>query len=355
MLKRILLPLDGSADAERAIALAAHVARASGGMLILLRVVGSAIETWPSLLPPLPSAAVQTMIEVGRAEAIKYLEAVARSNHLEDIETRNEVLSGSVASTILSIARSRQVDLIIMSSHGSTGSTRWGLGSVVEKVTRHSPVPVLVLPDGETGNVQVDTPHPLRALVPLDGSPLAEAALIPASQLISALAAPAQGALHIALVAKLPPAAGRGKSPKPMDTGMRAYLEREARIYVTAVVERLHKHSLPDQLLVTWSILFDADVANALIKLAENGEGAENESVSGGSGCDLIVMTTHGRGGAQPWTMGSVTTRVLGATRLPLLIVPCLKSVDNFEPQHGTMPQQEDVSQLVQQNIRLGV
>lgn len=351
MLKRILVPLDGSASAERAIALAAHVARASGGMLILLRVVGSAIETWPSLLPPLPSAAVQTIIEVGRAEATNYLEAVARSNHLEDIEMRNEVLSGPVASTILSVARSCQVDLIIMSSHGSTGSTRWGLGSVVEKVTRHSPAPVLVLPDDKTGKVGADTLRPLRALVPLDGSPLAEAALVPASQLISALAAPARGTLHIALVAKLPPAAGRRNIP--MDSGMREYLQREAGTYVTAVADRLHRYSLADQLLVTWSIVFDVDVANAVIRLAENGEDAVKESLPGG--CDLIVMTTHGRGGAQPWTMGSVTTRVLGATRLPLLIVPCLKSVDDPEPQREVIPQQEDISQLVQQNVRLGV
>src|SRR3981081_820745 len=37
--------------------------------------------------------------------------------------------------------------------------------------------------------------------------------------------------------------------------------------------------------------------------------------------CDLIVMATHGRGGLQRWVMGSVTERVLGATKLPLLII----------------------------------
>ncbi len=343
MLKRILVPLDGSACAERAIPLAARIVRASGGMLILLRVVGSAIEMWPSPFPPLPSAAVQTMIEVGRTEATNYLETVARSNHLEDIEVTNEVLSGPVASTILSAVRSCQVDFIIISSR-STGSSRWGLGSVAEKVTRHSPVPVLVLPGRESGNVPVDAHHPLRALVPLDGSPLAEAVLAPASLLISALAAPTQGALHIALVMKLPPAAGRGSDRKPMDTGMRASLQREARIYVCAVADRWRKDSLAAHLPVTWSVLFDEDVADALIRLAENGESVEHESVLSGSGCDLIVMTTHGRGGEQPWTMGSVTARVLGATRLPLLIVQPPKS--GGSSQRGAMHYQEGVSQM---------
>lgn len=48
MFKRILVPLDGSARAERAIPVAARIARASGGSLILLRVVNASIEFCPS-------------------------------------------------------------------------------------------------------------------------------------------------------------------------------------------------------------------------------------------------------------------------------------------------------------------
>ncbi len=110
------------------------------------------------------------------------------------------------------------------------------------------------------------------------------------------------------------------------------------------MADRWRKDSLAAHLLVTWSVLFDEDVADALIRLAENGESVEHESVLSGSGCDLIVMTTHGRGGEQPWTMGSVTARVLGATRLPLLIVQPPKS--GGSSQRGAMHYQEGVSQM---------
>lgn len=339
MMKRILVPLDGSARAEHAIPLAAHLVHASGGKLILLRVIGSPVELCPSTCPPLPSAAVQTMLEVDRTEAMHYLQAVARSHHLEESEWTSEVLAGPVASTILSVVVSCRADFMLMCRR-STGSSRWGLGSVAEKAIRHAPVPVLVLPAGEAGEELGASQRPRRALVALDGSAAAEAALVPASRLIAALASPAQGALHLALVVKMTPAAGRGSGHTPVDSGMRASVYREAGMYIWSVAERLRKDAVAAHLLVSWSILFADDVAEALIRLAEKGEGMEHESVPGRSGCDLIVMSTHGRGGVQAWSMGSVTARVLGATRLPLLIVQPAKSGGSFR--HGPMPSQED-------------
>ena len=65
---------------------------------------------------------------------------------------------------------------------------------MVQKVARHSSQPVLLLPEED----------PLRALVALDGSSLAEAILIPAAHLVAALATPAQGALHLTRMIQLP-------------------------------------------------------------------------------------------------------------------------------------------------------
>jgi len=73
------------------------------------------------------------------------------------------------------------------------------------------------------------------------------------------------------------------------------------------------------KLTITWSVAVDTDVAEGLIRVAENGEDAEGAGVFGG--CDVIAMATHGYGGIQRWAMGSITERVLTATRLPLLIV----------------------------------
>jgi len=53
--------------------------------------------------------------------------------------------------------------------------------------------------------------------------------------------------------------------------------------------------------------------------VAENGEDAEGVVLPGG--CDIIVMTTHGYSGMASWAPGSITERVLKASRLPLLIV----------------------------------
>jgi len=63
----------------------------------------------------------------------------------------------------------------------------------------------------------------------------------------------------------------------------------------------------------------DADVADAIIGTAEYGKKTKEADGLGGS--DLIAMSTHGRGGLEHCMMGSVTERVLGTTRLPLLIV----------------------------------
>jgi nucleotide-binding universal stress UspA family protein len=70
---------------------------------------------------------------------------------------------------------------------------------------------------------------------------------------------------------------------------------------------------------VTWSVVFGGDAATSIIRVAENGEDAEGAGVFGG--CDVIALSTHGRGGLQRWAMGSVTERVLSGTRLPVLIV----------------------------------
>ncbi|HYU72342.1 MAG TPA: universal stress protein, partial [Ktedonobacteraceae bacterium] len=204
MFKRILVPLDGSARAERALPVAASLARASGGSIVLLRAVTSPIDfAWYAMESPI---AMQEGIEADIARATDYLASVAGSSELAGIEIKTEVLPGAPALSIFPVARAFQADLIVMCSHGYTGRTRWILGSVSQKVARHSPVPVLVL--REDGSVPVNL-HPdgmrsVRVLVPLDGSSLAEAALAPAAQLSAALSAPARGALHVARVLRLP-------------------------------------------------------------------------------------------------------------------------------------------------------
>ncbi len=315
MFKRILVPLDGATRAESAIPVAAKLARASNGIVILLQVVTPPID-YGGYLAQAPLL-TEPMIETYLDEANSYLKTIAGSDKLAGINTKVEVMFGTPAQDILAVAHSRRVDLIVMSSHGRTGFTRWALGSVAHKVVHHSPVPVLVLRDGAPlpTEPRADATRPLSALVALDGSPLAETALEPAAYLIAALAAPARGALHLAQVVKLPSTT----YDKDFVTKIGNEMLDSAKAYLATSKDRLQETLKDLKLSISWSVAIDADVADALIGIAEHG--ANVEGAEGLRGCDLIAMSTHGRGGWQRWTMGSVTERVLNAARLPLLVV----------------------------------
>src|SRR5260370_523072 len=154
MFQRMLLPLDGSKRAERAIPIAARIARASRGSLIFLRAVGNQIEFGTYMTEP--SVLIREALELDLTRVIDYLARIKMSNELTGIETTVEVRSGGVAQTILDVAQMRHVDLIVMCSHGDTGFRRWVPGSVAQQVARHSPLPVLVLRHGgpvPTGSV----------------------------------------------------------------------------------------------------------------------------------------------------------------------------------------------------------
>jgi nucleotide-binding universal stress UspA family protein len=93
-----------------------------------------------------------------------------------------------------------------------------------------------------------------------------------------------------------------------------------AKTYLTSIADHLREGPLAAlKLTITWSVAVDDDVAHAIIHMAENGEDAEGAGVFGR--CDLIAIATHGRGGFEHWVLGSITERVLGATKLPILIV----------------------------------
>ncbi|HET9919917.1 MAG TPA: universal stress protein [Ktedonobacteraceae bacterium] len=321
MFKCILVPLDGSALAEQAIPVAARLARASGGSLVLLRVAVVPIIERPDLTPS--QEYNQQTIEEGLREAMTYLEQVVGRAELVGMTVEAEALFGAIAPTILSVAQSSHVDLIVMSSHGYTGFKRWALGSVAQKVARHSPVPVLVLREGGTLPTQAQAAAgSLRVLVPLDGSELAEAAIEPAAQLAEALAAPEQATLHLLRVVAVPSTSGkfRGQAHIDFDTEVRAQAREEAEVYLQALLKLSPVAGLATQrIAVTTEAVVNDDVAQAIIQAAEHDAQAAGAAVSGESG--IIVMATHGRGGIDRWALGSKTERVLGACKVPLLIV----------------------------------
>lgn len=135
-LKRILIPLDGSALAESAIAKALEV---SGPETTLMLVRAAEAHTLPGADP------TQAQVEIVR-EAEEYLAAVAtrlKEHGTNPVETA--VWYGPAASAIIEAARLKNTDLIVMSTHGRSGLGRLILGSVAESVLRGTTIPILLL------------------------------------------------------------------------------------------------------------------------------------------------------------------------------------------------------------------
>ncbi len=317
MFKRILVPLDGSARAEQAIPTAGRIARATGGSVVLLRATLPPVDYGygPYMLRP-----AFTVLDQGVQEALEeathYLERVATSSYLAGVKTEVVAETGSAAAMIFSVIEAKNIDLIVMCTHGDTGLKRWVLGSVAQKVAHHAPVPVLVLHQHTT--IAGAHPHierPLRVLVPLDGSALAKAALQPAAQLVAALATPGQGAIHLVRVVKRDTLPG-----EVLDPVAKEHLLHKAKTYLAAAAGHMREGIAAElKLVVTWSVALDTDAADAIIRVAEIGEDPGGAGAFGG--CDLIALATHGREGLQRWAMGSVTERVLAGTTLPVFII----------------------------------
>jgi nucleotide-binding universal stress UspA family protein len=322
MLKTILVPLDGSERAEYVLPLAARLIQNTGGRLVLLRVVNIATDYWPTTYPLIMQAAIDGELE----EATTYLERVAAEAPLAGLEVVTTTRHGTATPVILATATEYNADLILICSHGRTGMAHVIMGSIAEKIARHSVIPVLIIreKEGLPETSPTEISQPLRVLIPLDGSAYAQAVLEPVADLLTALASPAQkAAIHLVRVVEGTEQkngmqrALRGLSKAKCHLSRMTELIREG-----AIASAISEHQLP----VTWSVAYDTDVTRAIVRAAETGEDAEGAGVFGG--CELIAMSTHGRSGLHRLAIGSVTERVLHSTKRPLLIIRPSEMVD---------------------------
>ena len=140
MYKRLVVPLDGSALAEQALPHALAQAERFGAEIVLLKV-----------LEPLPEAtlvspgAVRAAEEASARLARDYLERVADGVRDQGIPTEAVLLEGKAHAEIVRYASEEEVDLIVISSRGHSGWSRWLLGSVTDRVVRGATVPVLLV------------------------------------------------------------------------------------------------------------------------------------------------------------------------------------------------------------------
>jgi nucleotide-binding universal stress UspA family protein len=148
MFEKILVPLDGSKLAECALPYAEELAKGCDVKdLVLVSVTERTTGYQPVEDPNQPMGQRLMPVGVGKKEkqAQKYLDKIAKALEAKGIRVRTEVLMGNPAEEITIFAKYNDIDLIIMSSHGRSGPSRWAYGSVADKTFRASQVPVLMV------------------------------------------------------------------------------------------------------------------------------------------------------------------------------------------------------------------
>jgi len=148
MYKKILVPLDGSKLAECALPYAEEIAKSCGTEEVILVSVTERVQGYRVFDDPSQLQGQRLILEaVGKKQeqAQRYLVRIAKKLTAKGIKVRTEVLFWPPAEAIASYAEQNGADIIVMSSHGRSGPSRWTHGSVADKVFRGSPVPVLMV------------------------------------------------------------------------------------------------------------------------------------------------------------------------------------------------------------------
>lgn len=319
MFQRILVPLDGSRPAELAVPAAARIARASHGSIVFVHVVAPSGNMDAYGAESAISIAASTF-EKEYANANAYLHSMTHiyAHELKDIPVEIDLEVGAASSGLISAARLDQVDLIVMCHHSETWLKHWVMHHTTQHTLRRSPVPVLILSEEGGAFSMSDARQPFRVLIPLDGSKRAEAILEPVAHLMQALAFLGQEIiLQLLGIVNLPSTHGRMRSQAHIGLEMQRQASQEAESYLKSIAQRLQ-----DEFLVTvksqviTSVIVSTDVSGTILHQIEPPKDLQEPA-----GVDLIAMATHGREGLRRLFMGSVTERLLGSTRLPLLVV----------------------------------
>lgn len=291
MFTKILVPLDGSQLAERALEPALALAQPGFSSVVLLQAPAA---EWVMLPEVAGGYAPVGALEAARMDAENYLAARRTTYATDQISIRARVIEGSAPEVIVETAADEAADLIVMSSHGYSGLTRWVLGSVAERVLHAAPCPVLVM----------RSPKPVRhVLIPLDGSPLAEHALAPGLEVARRLHA------HVTLLRALPPVSAEAREHLEMvEHGLGLRLESDLFDEANDYLARIATAHRPAGVTLK-SVIVTEHPAEAILTYVEH------------HAVDVIAISTHGYTGLKRWTYGSVTDKVVREARACSMLV----------------------------------
>ncbi|MCI0396243.1 MAG: universal stress protein [Chloroflexi bacterium] len=297
MLSHILVPLDGSALAERVLPHAAALATSTGAQVTLVHVLerpDMAAEAAP--VDPLNW-------HLRKAEAQAYLDRLCARWQETGPRPTAVLLEGQAPERILDFAGQNEVDLIALSSHGQSGLSLWNVSSVVSKIVARAGASILLVRAYEGPGEQLSEVRYRRILVPLDGSQRAEYVL----PFLDPLARDSQVQFllaHVVVRPEVPRRAPLTPEEKELVEQLVARNRQEATRYLARLEAQRPGH-------IQTRVIDSDNVISALSRLVTN------------EGIDLVLMCAHGYscgdGGQRPY--GSVVTNFIAYGRAPLLII----------------------------------
>jgi nucleotide-binding universal stress UspA family protein len=295
MYEKILVPLDGSKLAELALEPALSIARKTRGEITFLSIpVRQSVVLSSTAGYGLP---VQDQpVGHGLEREGEYLAGLRADNDGTQVNINTKVIEGDAAGIIVDTATVLDVDLIVMTTHGYSGFTRWMLGSVAERVLRGAPCPVLVIRSAEGLR---------KAIITLDGSRLAEQALGPGLEIANLLECETillrvdqQDTLSSVEMGFLEVASSELCQEITQDDADRVTF------YLDCVAEKLNRQKHPLQTAVV-----KGKPAECILEFIEEQQ------------IDLVSIATHGYSGLKRWAYGSVTEKILRKANCAMLVV----------------------------------
>jgi nucleotide-binding universal stress UspA family protein len=287
MLKIILVPLDGSELGELALVYAKELA---GALNLQVQIAFVAEhrdkKTSQMFVNYLAKVAERLRTQVKRIK--------------QESEINTVVLNGEPASALIEYSKKEGVDLLIMMSHGRSGLMPWVMGGTANKVVQRSQIPVLLVRASEALSRRRPVQVFKKILLPLDGSPMGEAALPYVKTIAQALDC------EIILL-RVVEAVQRIYTVGGIDHF--AYTEQQIERMKNEAQQYLEKTNRQFEKVKVSNVLRIGDAAREIIKVSDE------EKVN------LIAMSSYGKSGITQWVMGSVSNKVLQAGKTPILLV----------------------------------
>jgi len=300
--QKVTVLLDGSTYADQAIPTAKAICKATNAHLTLL----SSVKNY--------TQALQEQYEDTYREREAHLRYVAEQLQDEGVNVDYEVRPGFIAEATRALVEEKQIDLVITTTRGKSGSQHWLSGGVSRKLFNVISIPILLVQNNEDGVEPI--PKMERILVALDGSILSERVL----PFAHALAAAFNSELILVTVPAVPEIVNY-RAPAEVVESIRGEAEVNMRKFLGAVARSLKGDELNVRTIVTGSM-----PARTIVGVADD------------EGVDLIMLTSRGRGGLDLLMTGSVAQRVVQSTQKPVFMVPIHDQADSWMPQRNILP-----------------